>query len=284
MQWWCKRWRERTTRGSAARCAGVLFVGLGWAIAVPAQSAMAAPGRDPGASGAGSAATPAPVVSTGQRSLDLLLRARLPSAAGSAAASAPAAAASAAVIPATPAATVEAPTPTLRESLQREAAEFAAAQKQAEANPEGEPLPPPARGEQAQRAETAEDAALRSTVDRLGLRATLWWLRENRDWLFTVTVLGVAAGLAVAAWKRNRGMLADHRRRRRQERRRAERALAEQVAAPVPSRSSRRTGEAVRHRESAAPSDAATRQRSDGSRRRRSHRSGTALRPHRAAR
>jgi hypothetical protein len=261
-----------------------LFVGLGWAIAAAAQSAMAAPGRDPGASVPGSAATPAPVVSTGQRSLDLLLRARLPSAAGSAAASAPVAAASAAVIPATPAATVEAPTPTLRESLQREAAEFAAAQKQAEANPEGEPLPPPARSEQAQRAQAADDAALRSAVDRLGLRSLLWWLRENRDWLFTLIVLGLAAGLAVAAWRRNRGMLADHRRRRRQERRRAERALAEQAAAPVPTRSSRRSGESVRRRESAAPGDASTHHRSDGSRRRRSHRSGTALRPHRATR
>ena len=121
-------------------------------------------------------------------------------------------------------------------------------------------------------------------VDRLGLRSLLWWLRENRDWLFTLIVLGLAAGLAVAAWRRNRGMLADHRRRRRQERRRAERALAEQAAAPVPTRSSRRSGESVRRRESAAPGDASTHHRSDGSRRRRSHRGGTALRPHRATR
>jgi hypothetical protein len=198
--------------------------------------------------------------------------------------SAPAAAASAAVVPATPAATVEAPAPTMRESLQREAAEFAAAQKQAEAQPEGEPLPTPMRDDQSRREQTADHEALRSAVDKLGLRSTLWWLRENRDWLFTLIVLGVAAGLAVTAWRRSRGVLADHRRRKRQERRRAERALAEQAAAPVPSRSSHRTGESARRRDPVAAVDAASHHRSDGSRRRRSHRSSAALRPHRATR
>lgn len=283
MQWWCNRWRGRQA-WAAARCAGVLFVSLGCAIAASAQPGTAVGGRDSGSSGPGSAATPAPVVSTGQRSLDLLLRARLPSASGSAAASAPVAAASAAAIPSTAASIVEAPTPTLRESLQREAAEFAAAQKQADAHPEGEPLPAPARSEEAQRAQAADDAALRSAVDRLGLRSLLWWLRENRDWLITLIVLGAAAGLAVAAWKRNHGMLADHRRRRRQERRRAERALAEQAAAPVPGRSNSRSGEAVRHRESAQRVQGSSQRRLEGSGRRRSHRGSTGLRPHRASR
>lgn len=286
MQWWWKSWRGPMPRGAAARCAGVLFVGLGCAASALAQpgSGVGAAGRQAAASGPADAGTPAPVVSTGQRSLDLLLRAQLPAASGSAAASAPAAAASAAVVPATPAATVEAPAPTMRESLQREAAEFAAAQKQAEAQPEGEPLPTPMRDDQSRREQTADHEALRSAVDKLGLRSTLWWLRENRDWLFTLIVLGVAAGLAVTAWRRSRGVLADHRRRKRQERRRAERALAEQAAAPVPSRSSHRTGESARRRDPAAAVDAASHHRSDGSRRRRSHRSSAALRPHRATR
>ena len=84
--------------------------------------------------------------------------------------------------------------------------------------------------------------------------------------------------------RRSRGVLADHRRRKRQERRRAERALAEQAAAPVPSRSSHRTGESARRRDPVAAVDAASHHRSDGSRRRRSHRSSAALRPHRATR